>query len=117
MSDFTHVDEIRNNGRKLLIEINDDDILTASEKADALRKAAEDLREYLNPEPQEKEYKALQYVIRILSARHNFMTRMVSTMSTVFEFNDEPIEEDEDFSDIFDEIIDDTSEEESLTDM
>ncbi len=66
--------------------------MTDSEKADALRAAAALLTEHLNPTPFEKEYKALQYVIRILKAKE---TLIRETLDTFAEFLDSTSEEDE----------------------
>ena len=86
MSDGESIREIRNNGRQLVRSIGNDEYLSPSEKASALRAAAKRLQEQMNPKPMQKEYKALQYVVRILSTRQAFFEDMVASVEDLFRF-------------------------------
>lgn len=82
-SDIDTVADIRHYGRFLYTSINKSETLSPSEKADALRAAAERLREQLDPKPNAREYKALKYVIRILSARESFLREAMDAMGDI----------------------------------
>lgn len=114
MSDGESVRDIRFTGRELLNTIDDDEYLTPSEKADALRAAAKKLQAYLEPKPMEREYKALSYVIRILSARQVFLENMMNSVENLFDLDEEEgatneFSDDEEMSEneITEEVIDD----------
>lgn len=64
--------------------MNTSDTLSNSEKADALRSAAAELRKQLDPRPLDREYKALQYVIRILTARESFFRKTTEFIGQIF---------------------------------
>ena len=70
-------------GRTIYNSIIHDEDLDPSEQADNLRDAAERLREYLNPTPNAREYKALEYVIRILTARESIIRSTLDFMDEI----------------------------------
>ncbi len=80
-SSLDNVRDIRTSGQDTLKSIHTSEEMTQSEKADALREAAQLLTEYLNPEPFDREYRALQYVIRILKARETIIRDTLDTLS------------------------------------
>ena len=84
ISNGDNVLDIRESGQAILRKINTSEDMSPSEKADALREAAAKLTEYLNPEPSEKEYKALKYVIRILKARESIIRDTLDVLSEMF---------------------------------
>ncbi len=89
MSDGESIREIRFSGRDLVTLIDTDEYLSPREKAEALRAAARRIQEQMDPKPMAKEYKALQYVVRILSARQVFFEDMVESVEDLFDFETE----------------------------
>jgi parallel beta-helix repeat protein/VCBS repeat-containing protein len=100
-SSLDNVRDIRTSGQDTLKSIHTSEEMTQSEKADALREAAQLLTEYLNPEPFDREYRALQYVIRILKARESIIRDTIDTLSEFITndeedvYNSAPVSEDD----------------------
>jgi hypothetical protein len=100
-SSLDNVRDIRTSGQETLKSIHTSEEMTQSEKADALREAAQLLTEYLNPEPFDREYRALQYVIRILKARESIIRDTIDTLSEFMTndadevYNSAPMSEDD----------------------
>ncbi len=84
ISSGDNVVEIRFSGRDILTNINAQEDLSPSEKADALRTAASELSEYLEEDIHAREYKALKYVIRILTARESYFRRTTEFIEQLF---------------------------------
>ncbi len=80
-----NVADIRFSGRDILTAVSINETLTESDKADTLRASAKRLQEYLSPKPFAREYKALQYVIRILSTREAFIRDTIDSVDTFFD--------------------------------